>query len=360
MNAPDITRHRLLSQYIEGRRFRTPGDVVQWLGAVQAQDYAASLWAVGVRMREATERAVESALANKKIIRTWPMRGTLHFVSPSDVRWMLKYLTPRMVARGALRFRQLELDPTTFSKSRRIFSKSLEGGKRLTRDEAYELLEKNCISCKGQRGIHILWRLAQEGLICHGPRTGKQTTFVLLDEWVPVMPTISRDEALAQLARRYFLSHGPATLQDFAWWSGLTAADAQESLDAVRSSIASETIGNKTYWFADEDASTSRSGPGAHLLPAFDEFLVGYTDRSDAIDQKYAKRMHPGGGILNATFVAGGLIRGTWTRTMKQNHFELRIKPFESMKRIQRDTLKKAIVRYGRFLGMPVTFVVDH
>jgi hypothetical protein len=247
MTSRDIVRLRQQNQHITASQSEKPDDVVHWMGAVQAQDYPAALWAVGLRTRKATDETVEQAIAERTIIRTWPIRGTLHFVTPSDVRWMLKYLTPRIVARAAPRFRQLRLDEATFSRSESIFTKALQGGKQRTRDAMFALLERNRISCAGQRGIHILWKLAQEGLICFGPRDGKQSTFVLLDEWIPGRMILPREEAIAELAKRFFMSHGPATLKDFTWWSGLTTGDARSGLEDVRALFASQSIDGMTY-----------------------------------------------------------------------------------------------------------------
>src|SRR5207237_2162453 len=191
--------------------------------------YPGALWAVGLRTRDATEAAIEQAIAERTIVRTWPMRGTLHFVAPEDARWMLQLLTPRVVAANARRvYQQSNLDDATFARSKDLFVDALQGGKQLPRPSLYKVLEAAGISVAGQRGLFILQRLSSEGLICFAARQGKQPTFALLDEWVPISlsKTPARDQALAELALRYFTSHGPATVQDFAWWSGLPAADA--------------------------------------------------------------------------------------------------------------------------------------
>lgn len=195
--------------------------MVAFFGAVHAQDYRGALWGVGQRVAGATEADVERALAERSIVRTWPMRGTLHFVAPDDVRWMLRLLAPRAIARAAGRHRQLGLDAATFAQSRDRLTAVLAGGNQLTRDAIYAELDRSGISTAGQRGIHILAQLAMEGVICFGARRSKQQTFALLDEWVPSSRMLEGDEALAELAARYFASHGPATLADFAWWSGL-------------------------------------------------------------------------------------------------------------------------------------------
>lgn len=185
MTTKDINRLRLVNQKISGGKFKSPAEVVRWMGAMQAQDYPGALWGVGLRTEESTLAAVEQAIVDREIVRTWPMRGTLHFVPAENVRWMLSLLTPRIVRSAASRHRNLGLDEDIFAKSRTLFEKELQGGKILTRSEMYEMLEQAGISAVGQRGIHILWKLSQEGLLCFGPYKGKQPTFVLLDEWIP-------------------------------------------------------------------------------------------------------------------------------------------------------------------------------
>ncbi len=354
-----ISRTRLVNQRITGGKSKSPAETVKWMGAVQAQDYPAALWGVGLRTHGATETSVEQAIAERNIIRTWPMRGTLHFVAPSDVRWMLKYLTPRIVSRGAFRLRQLHLRDSDFSRARNLFTQALVGGKRLTRDAMYALLERHRIPCSGQRGIHILWKLAQEGLICHGPREGKQFTFVLLEEWIPPVPMISREEAIAELTLRYFGSHGPATLHDFTWWSGLTTADGRAGLDAVKSSLVSFVSFGRTYWMSDEKPPRAMNTSAACLLPAYDEFLVGYRDRSAPVDRHYARRMHPGGGILHPTIVIGRNIVGTWRRSATSNRVSILVLPFSHLTKTQRSIIQRGLELYHTYLQKPVDLAIE-
>src|SRR4051812_37664410 len=225
MTIKDLIKYRLYNQQISQHVFDTPGDLAKWFGAMQAQDYLNSLWAIGLRLKNATESDIEKAITDKTIVRTWPMRRTLHFVSVQDVRWLLKLLTPRIIARSATLYSQLELDEKLFSKCKKLFVDALQEGKQLTRNELYDILEKAKISTNAQRGLHILCHLAQKGLICFAARTGKQPTFALLDEWTPATKILTHNEELAELTERYFTSHGPATIQDFAWWSSLTVAE---------------------------------------------------------------------------------------------------------------------------------------
>ena len=271
------------------------------MGAVQAQDYPGSLWAVGQRLRGATERTIEDAVADRAIVRTWPMRGTLHFVAAPDVRWMLRLLTPRVLAGLKWRNQQLELDAAAFSRARRILVTALQGGRRLTRPAAYAALQAGGVSPAGQRGIHLLGHLALEGLLCFGPREARQPTFVLLEEWVPPAPEVPRDVAMAQLAERYFASHAPATLQDFAWWSGLTVKDAQQAMAAARPAAAVRSRASAT--------------PCVHLLTPWDEYLVAYRDRSAAYGPAVARK-NPLAVLGNSLILIDGRVRGSWRRSL--------------------------------------------
>ena len=234
MKSTDIIRYRLHNQQIAGTKFRKPLEIVEWLGAVQAQDYSGGLWGIGLRLPGSTLDDIEKALIDRKIIRTWPMRGTLHFVPARDARWMLELLTPRVIRRSARRYKELGLNDEIFKRSEELISQALVGGRQLTREAMYDVLAKGGINPEGQRSYHILGYLAQKGVICFGAREGKQQTFVLFDEWVADSRRLERDEALAEIARRYFTSHGPATLQDFTWWTGLAAAEAKAGLEMVK------------------------------------------------------------------------------------------------------------------------------
>ncbi|MBC8074533.1 MAG: AlkZ family DNA glycosylase [Chloroflexales bacterium] len=358
MNHGTIGAQRLVSQQIARPTFSEPGEAVRWLGAVQAQDYLGALWAVAVRTVGATEQTVEQALAERRIVRTWPMRGTIHFVAPADVRWMLELLAPRVVQRSQGRLRQLGLDATTLAASATVIAKALEGGKQLTRPALYGVLESAGIAAGEQRGLHILGQLAHERLICFGARNGKQPTFTLLDEWVPSAPSLPRDEALATLALRYFTSHGPATVQDFVWWAGLPVADAKAGLGAASAQLASTTLDGQTYYFAEQHAAADGGEPCAVLLPPFDELLVAYRDRSASLDPAYNNLIVPGGnGIFNPIVVIGGRVVGTWKRVLKSDRVVLTFSPFVPWSDPQALALPAAAERYSRFLGLPAVMV---
>ena len=263
----DIPRIRLRQQRIAGPLMDKPDDVVRWMGAVQAQEYAQASWALGLRTRSAVAGDIDRALGEGAILRTHVMRPTWHFVSPQDIRWLLDLTAPRIRAGSARRYRELQLDDAVFARSNEALARGLEGGANLTRAELGQVLEQSGVDTSlPQRLPHILMRAELDGVICSGPKRGKQFTYALLDERVPRGPALAREEAVAKLVRRYFLSHGPATVQDFVWWSGLTTADARAGLESVRDQIAGEMIDGKMYWLPRD--SVSPTGAVAGRSPA--------------------------------------------------------------------------------------------
>lgn len=355
MTRLDIADHRLYKQRIDGVAFEKPCDVVRWLGAVQAQDYTSALWAVGLRTRGATEKDVEKAIADRAIVRTWPMRRTLHFVAAADIRWMLELLTPRIVA-GSMRrlYKELGLDDATFARSKKLLARAMRGGKQLSRKAIYELLERAHISTASGRGLHLLSQLAQEGFICFGTREGKQPTFALLDEWVPNAKTMARDEALAELATRYFTSHGPATLKDFVWWSGLTVLDAKAGIEMAKSRLTQEIIDGQSYWLSPATPAATDVSATVHMLPAFDEYTVAYKDRSAVLDPSYAKQVNSGNGIFAPIIVVDGRVAGIWKRTIKKDVVVITPSPFAKLNRAETRAFTAAATRYGKFLGTSI------
>ncbi len=355
MNTADIARLRLYNQQIVSTRLKKPEEVAAWLGGMQGQDYAGCKWSFGLRLPDATDADIEQAIACRTIIRTWPMRGTLHFVAAADVRWMLDLLAPRNIAGSARRHKQLELDESTFSRCRDIFIKALHGGRQLTRDDLYKLLEDAGISMNSQRGYHILWRSALDGIICFSAQRGRQQTFALLDECAPEAVKLPRGEALAELAKRYFNSRGPATLQDYMWWSGLAAADARAGLEMIKPQLEQKTVGGQVYWLPKDVSVPRYPSDIAHAFPGFDEYLLGYKDRSAALDSAHAAKVCPGGnGMFASTIAVNGRIIGIWKRTLKKKSVVITPAPFASMRQADKELFAGAAGRYANFLGLPV------
>ena len=352
----DISHQRLHNQLITRSTFEKPEDVVRWLGAVQAQDYAAAKWALGLRMQNSTDDLIEQAFTNGTILRTHVMRPTWHFVLPADIRWMLALTAPRVKAAIAYYDRTLGLDDTVFTQSNAVLAKALQGGKQLTRAELFSVLQQAGIATDNlQRIGHIIMRAELDGIVCSGARRGKQFTYALLDERAPQTRTFDRDEALAEFARRYFTSRGPATLQDFVWWSGLTLADARAGLKMVASQLTQEVIDDRTYWFSPSTTPAQDLSQTAHLLPNFDEYIVGYTDRSAIFDASHTKKLDPQGNVLfNHTMVLDGRVVGTWKRTLQKDAVIITPSLFTPLNKAETRAFAAAANRYGAFLDRSV------
>jgi hypothetical protein len=354
----DIIGSRLHNQLLSQTKFTQPSQIVAWLGAVQSQDYAGAKWAVAQRTKGLTDAAVEQAFTNGEILRTHVMRPTWHFVTPEDIRWMLKLTAPRVHAASAYQYRTLELDSALFKRSHTFLEKALQGGKYLTREELTAALKQGGIS-KGSllRFTYIIGSAETEGLICSGPRRGKQFTYALLEERVPPGRSLEREEALAELARRYFTSHGPATLQDFVWWSGLTVADAKSGLEMIKSQLVNEVLRDQTYWFKEANEYKKEKSPGVHLLPNYDEYTVGYTDRAEIFDTTHTNKLDSRGSILfQYVIVMDGRVAGTWKRTIKKNEVQIEVVRFSTLTDEQNQAIITAAQQYGKFLGLPVVF----
>ena len=329
---------RLRNQRAVAPRFATPRDAVHALGAVQAQDFAGSLWGIALRTTNASLAEVEAAITAREIVRTWPMRGTLHFVDARDLRWLVGLLAPRVIKRAASRYRDLGLDDKTLVKSRKLVEKAL-AGTTIARPDVYKLLAKGGVDPGGQRGIHIIGALAMQRVICFGVHHGKQAAFALVDDWLPKTRELDRDEAMGELATRYFTSHGPATVVDFAWWAGLSLGEAKRALE-----ISTLEVENGVVTPAGSDGSKLAC---TDLLPPFDELVVAYKDRTAILDTALVAATR--GGVFSPAVVDDGKIIGTWRREMKRDrvivHADLKVKL-----RGKR-ALDAAVARYGAFLG---------
>jgi hypothetical protein len=353
MTPADILRLRLANHGLSRPPFHKPEDVVAWFGAVQAQDYLGALWALGLRTRKATEAIVEAAETRRAIVRTWPMRGTLHFVAAADARWMTQLLAPRVIARNAARLkREVDVDAVVAGRSRDVAARALEGGQRLERGELYERLEARGIATGKSRGLHILLWLAMEGTICLAGRQGKQHTFALLDEWIPKSRPLERDAALAELARRYFTSHGPATRSDFMWWAGITANDALAGIDGTRNELVSERIGREEFWWRPARGARRNpdAGPLIKLLPGYDEYTVAYQERARLVPA--GARAMSAFGLLSPVVVIDGLVVGNWKRTIAGGRVSIATQLRRKLDARERAALEAASREYAAFLGL--------
>jgi hypothetical protein len=342
MNSSDIPQLRLASQRISSTSFKTPLEVASHMGAMQAQDYAGALWALGLRCLKGSLENVEKAVDSGQIIRTWPMRGTLHFVAAKDVRWMTELMAPRAMAAASRRWINLELTDKDVANARKAWARALTKTLRLERGAMLEVLSEAGISPEGQRGSHLLRYLSQHGLICGAGRINKKPAFALLERWAPQAKSLKREEALAEIVLRYFNSRGPATMQDFQYWSGLTAKDAKIGLAQVKTRLLSTILDDKTYWMSRAIPKQSKPQP-IYLLPAFDEYLLGYRDRSAVLDPRFAERVCPGAaGMFLPMVVADGQVIGTWKRNPRKKGPRVIPMFFKTLPKMYQGAMEKA------------------
>lgn len=357
MTPVEILPARLSNQWLGDRKGDSPEAVTAWLGAVQAQDYAAAKWALGLRLIGATDAEIEQAFNAGAILRTHVMRPTWHFVTPADLRSLLALTAPRVHAVNGSRYRELELDAALFARGHAVLAKALRDGQPLTRTELGQYLAQNRIPVAGQRLAYLLMHAELEALICSGPRRGKQFTYALLDERAPAAKRLDRDEALAQWTLRYFFSHGPAQLKDFAWWSGLTLSDAQRGVELAGPRLAHEEIDGKTYWFSPEARPARLPSPTAWLLSIFDEYTIAYNDRSALSEKRYLEKMLTMGTALTAVLILDGKVAGTWKRAVQKKQVAITLDPFQPLSAAEHDAIEAAAARYGKFLERPCTVI---
>jgi len=358
MNASEILKLRLYNTGLSHSPFKSADDAVSHLGAVQAQDFAAAKWALGLRIENSTDEDIEKAFNEGTILRTHVMRPTWHFVVPEDIRWMLELTAPRVKALLAHYNRKLELDDSLFAKSNEAIVKALQGHTYLTRQELKAILTKIGIETNVQRMAHIITWAELEGLICSGPRRGKQFTYALLEERVGKVKKLSREQALAKLALNYFMSHGPAQLKDFSWWSGLAIKDARVAIDLIKSDLEQATLDGKTYyWFSAQTEVTTPKIPSAFLLSIYDEYTIAYKDRGDLSEARDIERMISMGNALTAVIILNGKVAGTWNKALKKNTIEIRLNPFRDLNKDEQEALESEIARYGKFVGKPAVLV---
>ena len=372
----DIALDRLHSQQFVQTNFQTPGEMVAWLGAVQSQEYAFAKWALRLRLPHVSDEVIEQAFTDGAILRTHVMRPTWHFVTPADIRWMLELTAPRVHAFNATYYRKLGLDEATLTRSKNVIGRTLEGGNQLTRAELAEALEQGGIVTGDTMRLGFIMGHAElDALICSGARRGKQFTYALLDERAPNAKSLPRDEGLAELVLRYFTSHGPAQVDDFAWWSGLTKGDTRRGLEMVGRELTNEVIDGKTYWFSASTTPPNMISPTAMLLPTYDEYVIGYTDRSALFEtppeptdakegnpttdkQARVVELFPDAAKANIVFdsliMMSGKVIGSWRRTFSKGAVVIELAPMRVWTPAETESVSTAADQFGAYLGMPV------
>lgn len=357
MTLQDIAYMRLRSQYISDTNATSPVDVVRHLGAVQAQDYGQALWAIGLRTKGATRQTVEKAIADGEILRTWPMRGTIHFVPSEDAAWMLSISSARIIARTKGRRAGLGLTDAVLQKAEHTIDKTIQGRRFATRQELLSAFGASGLDVSDQRGAHMLLYWSLRGKLCIGPMHGKQQTYALLSTWAPNQRSLSREEGIIELARRYFISHGPATLADFSTWASVLKSEARQALLHLTSELESATVDGAEYWFAPQHAATiSQEARGTYLLAGFEEYLLGYKDRSAVIAPEFTAAPNKNG-IFFPIIVVDGQVVGTWKRVVGPKKISITFEPFVPLSPAVLTACQLKAQAYGEFMQLPIAIL---
>jgi hypothetical protein len=354
MGLPDIARQRLVNQGLVNPPLKTAREVVAMLGAVQAQDYAGAKWGIAQRTSGLNDTQIDKEIDDGTIVRTHVLRPTWHFVAATDIGWILELTAPRVHAANAYWYRWLEVDDALARRSRSVLTEALKEGSHLTRAELGQALTRSRIDvAEPVRLACIVMRAELDGLICSGARRGKQFTYTLLEVRVPKPAKLERDAALAELARRYFTTRGPATLDDFAWWSGLAKSDARRGVEAATSELRHESTHGKSSWTAAAERTTRIRAPLAHLLPNYDEFVVGLKDRSASGARLASAGVKPRtSALLGHSLVVNGQIVGGWQRTLAGRGVVIEPKPLTRLTESERGSVAVTARKFGRFLGL--------
>jgi hypothetical protein len=355
MNDRAVVRRRMLAQRLWGPPLDTPEAVVRWLGAMQAQEFQVAKWSVGQRADGLTDDDVQRAYADGRILRTHVLRPTWHFVAAEDIRWLLRLTGPRVHARSAPVYRRLELDAATFSKTERILSRELAGGRHRTRRELADAFQAAGIEASGSRLAYIVMHAELDAIVCSGAPRGKQHTYALVDERAPGKDSLNADEALPELTRRYFTSRGPATVQDFVRWSSLTTAQARAGLDSAAAELGHETIDGRTYWFAGSPIDGRARWTGIDLVQGYDEVVMGYSESRDLLLAEVDLSSPWVGPSLLHAILLGGRLVGHWKPVASSGSIRIETVAYRPLSATEERALDTAIGRFGRFVGSPVT-----
>ncbi len=355
MNFTEIAKHRISNQQLADTDIKSAVEMVEWFGAVQGQEYSQTKWGLGLRLPFLKDAHVEKELNEGKILRTHLLRPTWHFVSARDIRWLLELTASRVQSLNAYMYRKLELSNKVFNRCNDILVSTLEGGKQLTRKDINENFRKHKIIAKGHRLSYIMMNAELSGIICDGTRQGNKFTYALLDERVGKTKTLHREEALVELTKRYFLSRGPATTKDFSTWSGLTMPDSKKGIEMVKSLFNREVIKGQEYFFPSGISLTKSQLEKVYLLPVYDEFIMGYKDRSSI--KIFASNKPTSLPQYTNMIIFEGQIIGSWKRSITQKSIDVAIRLFAPLDEVQTRLLDNAVRRLGEFTDMTVNYV---
>jgi hypothetical protein len=352
LKSGEIAGLRMQNQYLWGPPLKGPESVVRWLVAMQAQEFAVAKWSVGQRATGVTNADMDRAFAEGAILRTHVLRPTWHFVLPADILWLLRLSASRIKAQLAYYDRKLELDKRLLTKSTALLGRAVEG-RHLTREELAGRLARAGIAASGQRLAHIVMHAELDAVLCSGPLKGKRHTYASFDERVPRARTLERDEALAELTRRYFTARGPATLKDYLRWSSLTSAEGRSGLEMVKSKLEHETIDGRTYWFAASSRPKVRPSRAIDFVQGYDECIISYGESKDVLLGPLAANGIPRLeiGFTHAILLDGRLI-GHWRPVLERKSIRVDTYLYRPLGRADAKALDAAAERYGCFMGL--------
>lgn len=353
MKPEEIANKRLQNQQISTSKFTAVKELVAYMGSMQAQDFGMAKWAVGLRASGCTDAIIEKAIADGEIIRTHVLRPTWHFVSADDVRWMMDLTSPRIKMLMAGNNRKIGLDHAIFHKSNRLLEKAFLTTDFLSRTEVAQHLTDGGIILGENRLSHILENAEQDQVICSGKVHNRKPTYALMDKHIKPAVKKVKEEALAELARRYFTSHGPATLHDFSWWSGLSLSEVRLAWELVKADFMTEKMGEQIYHFSKEQdlVATVTEAECNYFLPAFDEFLVGYANRNASLHLKHTSKTITKNGMFFPTIIVNGQVTGLWKKTMVKGVAGIEPSYFYKKDALGKRVVKTASKQYAEFLG---------
>ena len=361
MTFNDIPGIRLYNQQILAGKFTTAEELVAYMGAMQAQDYPMARWAVGLRLKEADEQSITSVIDRGNILRTHLLRPTWHFVSSSDIYWILRLTAPGIKASMKSRNKQLGLSQAVFKKSNSVIESALRDRKSMTRGELIEILRKEKINTEENRASHLLMEAELDGIICSGISDGNKATYALLEDRVKNSEDLSRDESLAKLAGIYFRSRGPATINDFSWWSGLKLTDARRALEMIKPQLSSFNSETQAYWLTASPSGSLKIPAGKlTLLPTYDEFLISYNDRSAVISSGKYKGIISSNGIFRAVILYNGKVTGTWKRNIKNGNVLLEMNYLNKPSRKTKELVQHEALKFAAFLKKEISNIIHN
>lgn len=351
MNTTDLLNIRLYNQLLMGSNMKTPREIVSWMGAMQSQNYEMGKWGIGVRLPGVTNRLVEEAVNKGEILRTHILRPTWHFVVGEDIHWMLELCASRLKSAFMGYAKTRNFDEGMVAKAIRILPQLLEENAHLTRQEIGEHLTNRGIGIDQDLVKYVMSHAELDGIVCSGIVRGSKQTYALLHKQAPKTFTLSKEEALERLARKYFTSHGPATLQDYVWWSGLSVTEAKKGLESIKHDFICEEINGKSYWMKNDIQIPPRDTQTAFLLPAFDEFVVSYKDRSEIVEEEHYRKVMTRTGIFSPTITLNGEIVGAWKRVVKKKGIVAELEFFGKMGKRVEKLFEGQVKGYEEFNG---------